>query len=51
MLFALRLAKAGYGKPDEILDMNLETVLAAIDYESFLVDYQDAFMAMREDEK
>jgi hypothetical protein len=40
VMVALRLSKAGYGRPDEVLDMNCDLVLAAIEYEKFIVDFQ-----------
>lgn len=51
MLFALRLAKAGYGSPEDILKMSVETVMAALEYESFLADYSDEVHQIIKDEQ
>ena len=40
-LIALRLSKAGYGRPDEILNMQSSLVMDAIEYEGFLHDYEE----------
>lgn len=37
---ALKLSKAGYGRPDEILDMPTDLVLTALEYESFLNKFE-----------
>lgn len=48
---AFRLAKAGYGKPDDILAMRLDLVLAAIEYESFQDQYTDALVAIQQEDR
>lgn len=40
MVVALRLSKEGFGRPDEILDMATDVVLAALDYSVFIGDYE-----------
>ncbi len=40
LLIALRLAKEGFGSPEDILEMRTDTVLAALEYCEFLVDYE-----------
>jgi len=44
LLVALRLAKAGYGRPDEILQMPTDMVMSALHYEKFLKDYELIFI-------
>ncbi len=48
-MIALKLSKAGYGRPDEIMLMNSEVVMSAIEYESFLQDYERAFLELNKD--
>lgn len=50
-MIALRLAKAGYGRPDEILAMRVDLVLAAIEYEDFLSKYEIAFRELNKGDK
>lgn len=53
-MVALRLAKAGYGggDPERILKMRADLVVAAIQYEAFLIDYERTFLEInREDKK
>ncbi len=40
MLVAVRLAKEGYGTPEQILNMRADAVLAALEYVSFVGDYE-----------
>ena len=40
MLTALRLSKAGYGTPTEILRMPVDVVVAAMEFEAFQNDYE-----------
>lgn len=52
MMVALRLAKAGYagGDPERVLKMRADTVIAAIQYEAFINDYERAYIELnRED--
>lgn len=49
---ALRLARKGYwgGDPGVILKMPTDVVLAAVQYENFLADYEAAYVELnRED--
>ncbi len=39
-LVSLRLAKEGYGTPTDILQMPTDIVLSALDYVSFIGDYE-----------
>lgn len=48
---ALKLSKEGFGRPDEILSMPCDLVLAALEYSSFLMKYQDAFYELNKDGK
>ena len=41
-----KLSKAGYGTPEEILKMNGELALLALQYENFLSDYEEEFMRL-----
>jgi hypothetical protein len=43
---ALRLARAGYGggDPEKVLQMRADTVVMAIQYETFRAEYEAAFM-------
>lgn len=43
MLVASRLAKAGYGRPREILDSRVDDVIYWIEYEIFLKKYESRF--------
>lgn len=45
---ALRLARQGYGggDPRVILDMPTDIVLAAVQYENFLTDYESAYVEL-----
>jgi hypothetical protein len=45
-MVALRLSKAGYGRPDEVLKMRTDLVMAAVHYEIFLKEYERAFWEM-----
>jgi hypothetical protein len=38
--------KAGYGTLREVEEMNARTVLQALYYESFISDYESAYMEM-----
>ena len=49
-MIALRLAKAGYGRPDEILAMRCDLVLAAIEYEQFMDKYEQAVIELNKGE-
>lgn len=40
MLVGLRLAKEGYGSPVEVLAMPTDVVLAALEYVTFIGDYE-----------
>jgi hypothetical protein len=53
MMIALRLAKAGYagGDPERVLKMRADIVLAAIQYEKFVSDYENAFIELNKEAK
>ena len=40
---ALKLSKAGYGKPQDILDAPLDLVIGMIAYEKFSSEYEARF--------
>ena len=46
MMVALRLAKAGYagGDPERVLKMRADVVLAAMQYEAFLNEYERTYV-------
>ena len=46
MIVALKLAKAGYGTPAEIMEMQADVVIAATEYEGFLVRYEAEFQRL-----
>jgi hypothetical protein len=50
VLCALRLSKAGYGKPREILEMDADLVYDMLDYENFLSRYEKNFIKINEAE-
>lgn len=50
-MVALRLAKEGFGRPDQILEMPADLVLEALEYSGFLGDYQDAMTNLNKDAK
>jgi hypothetical protein len=50
MLVALKLAKAGYGTPQQVLAMPLDQVIAMIAYENFLPQFEEAFYEMNKNE-
>ena len=47
-MVALRLAKAGYcgGDPERILGMRADLVMAALQYESFIGDYERTYLEL-----
>jgi len=45
----LKLAKAGYGTPQQVLAMQLDIVLAAMEYEKFLPRYEEAFIELNKE--
>lgn len=48
MVIALRLAKAGYwgGDPEKVLEARVDMVMAAAGHETFLADYERAFIRL-----
>lgn len=48
LAICLKLCKAGYGSPMEIMSWPSEVVLSAIEYESFSIDLEAAFRKMNE---
>ena len=46
-----RLVKAGYGSIREVKNLNVEEVVDALNYETFLIDYQKAYKDSLEKEK
>ena len=53
MMIALRLAKAGYagGDPERVLKMRADIVLAAVQYEGFVNDYESAFIELNREDR
>lgn len=51
MLAALRLSRAGYGDPERILAMRADLVIAALDYEMFLQNYEAAFVELNKGDR
>jgi hypothetical protein len=47
----LRLSKAGYGTPEQVLAMRSDIVLMALDYEKFVSDYESEFIVMNREQK
>lgn len=41
LLIPVRLAKEGYGTPQQIADMRVDLVMAAVRYSKFLSDLQE----------
>lgn len=50
MLIALRLSKEGFGRPDEILNMRTDVVIAAMEYSEFLATYQRTHYELNKNE-
>ena len=46
MLTAVRLAKEGFGTPEQILEMRTDIVLAALDYSEFTAAYESKFQEL-----
>lgn len=53
MMIALRVAKAGFyqGDPENVLKGRVDYVLAALEYNNFLFDYEDVFLEINKDNK
>lgn len=51
MLIALRLAKDGFGTPQQILEMPSDIVLSALEYLGFISDYEDTMIELNKDRK
>jgi hypothetical protein len=51
VVIALKLSKAGYGRPDEVLEMRCDIVLAAAEYEGFLSQYEAEWIELNKDSK
>ena len=48
---ALKLAKAGYGTAQQILEQPLDLVISTIDYERFTQEYEEKFYEINQPEK
>lgn len=46
LLISLRLAKEGFGTPEQILEMRSDIVLAALEYSGFAADYEETMIEM-----
>lgn len=52
MLIPIRLAKEGFGgTPQQIADMRVDLVMAALVYSTFLSDYEETFSQINRPEK
>ena len=51
MLVALRLSKEWHCRPDEVLSAPTAIVIAAIEYETFLADYEAEAFELNRTEK
>ena len=49
-MVALKLSKAGYGRPEEIMAMRADIVKLALEYEAFVRDYEAAFLELNRSE-
>lgn len=47
-MVALRLAKAGFGggDPEKVLGMRVDLVMAAVQYETFVSEYERAYVEL-----
>jgi hypothetical protein len=45
----LRLVKAGYGTVEDIRKMTSREVIQAINYEKFIIDYEEAYIEMNKE--
>jgi hypothetical protein len=50
MLIALRLSRAGYGTPVEILQWPVTKAMDTLEYENFVQDYEQAVSEMNREE-
>lgn len=50
-LVSLRLSKEGYGSPVEVLGMPTDIVLAALDYVTFIGDYEQTSHCLNNDKQ
>lgn len=46
----MRLSKAGYGTPSEILNWDTLDVMLALEYEKFLIDYEQEYLFINKPE-
>jgi hypothetical protein len=53
MMVALRLAKAGYagGDPERVLKMRADFVISALQYETFLNEYERTYVEINREDK
>jgi hypothetical protein len=45
-ILCLRLAKAGYGKPQDIAEMDCDWVMKMIQYEDFCSEYESKYFEL-----
>ena len=50
-LIALRLAKEGFGTPEQIENMRTDIVLDALQYSTFLADYEATYVELNKEPK
>lgn len=48
-LITLRLAKEGFGTPEQIEQMRTDTVLDALQYSTFLADYESTYVELNKE--
>lgn len=51
IVIAVRLSRAGYGTPEQVLATDVETVMTELEYENFLNEYQAEFERLNAPEK
>ena len=49
LFIALRLSKEGFGSVEAILGMAVELVLAALEYSSFLAEYEETAIELNKE--
>ena len=48
-MIAIKLAKQGYGSPNEILNWDTMDVIVMLEYEKFLQDYDQEFQVLNKE--
>ena len=50
-MICIKLSKQGYGSPNEILNWDAMDVIVALEYETFLIEYEETCHALNKDKK